>query len=398
MPAPAPTRLALACLAALSAAGVVGCGDKVNEQRVQARARWDDARARVLEGLASDQLAAGQLEDARKTCDEALAASGRVAAVHLLAARIDVERDDLPAARAALERARLLEPAPATLAEIEHLAGAIAERWQQADRAAEHHRRASELAPSEPGYLIAYAEALMAGGDAPAAAAALAGRATYFEGDAAVRDALGQVRAAQGQHAQAAAAFREASTLAPQDAAVRERLALSLIAAGEPAEAAVLLENLVADPANADRASLHAALGEARLARKQPDAARAAFQKAARLDAGSPATWLGIAKASLDAGELSRADAALRRAAALDPDSPALRLMAGYVRLRQDRPREAMAEFLRAADADPSDPLPHAMVALCLKQLGRDGEAAAHVGRALDLDPADPLALALRDE
>ncbi len=74
--------------------------------------RWQDARARVMVELASDQFEQGSIDDARALIDRARDASPRLAEVHVLAARCDLEEDNLRAAADALELARSLPADP----------------------------------------------------------------------------------------------------------------------------------------------------------------------------------------------------------------------------------------------------------------------------------------------
>jgi tetratricopeptide (TPR) repeat protein len=390
----------------LIAAGVVlgctigwtaGCSTSQEDDQAAAKVRWEDARARVFESLARDQFEAGQLAESRDTCNQSLAISMRNVSSLLLSARIDLERNDLKAAKQTLATARLLDPEPIAAAEIDHLDGVIAERWQDQPGALAFHESAATLQPDNPAYLIAYAESLTADGRADEARQALEARVTFFEGDAAVRDALGQVLRVLGHEREAVHYFSQAAVLAPDDASIRERLAMACLAAGDFGRAAHLLGNLIQSDERKESASLHLALGEAELRRQRPDEAIPAFQTAARLDGQSLAAWIGIAKASLDTAELSRAQAALRRADAIDAGHPEAGLLRGYLQLRQGRHDEAATTFARVARRMPADPVPLVMRALCLQATGRFSEAERELERALQLDPRDPLALALAD-
>ncbi len=384
-------RAATATVAIALFSGSVGCSSNPS-QKEKAKIHWNAARGQVQAKLAEDQLAAGQLDEARRTCDQALAITNRLPEIFLLSARIDIERNELPAALAALKYARQLQPPAQLAASVEHLSGVVAERWEETDKAVVHHGLATTLNPNEPTYLLAYAEALVSAGRADEAATELESRVTYFEGNAAIRDGLGQVYQAQGRHAEAAEMFRRASILVPDDLDVRERLAFATLQSGDTSRAAVLIEKLLTAPEMETRLSLHTALGECRLARGEHALARVSFQRAARLDSRHVPAWLGVAKASIEGGDLSRADQALERAFELAPESADVRLLRGYLRLKQDRISEAADDFVAAAEANPNDPMAQLLYGQCLQKLGRTGEAAAYYRRAQRLDPTDPLA------
>src|SRR5690606_39364292 len=106
------------------------------------------------------------LVDARKTNNDALKLSDRVAGVYVLKAKLDIESGDLPAASAALEAAKTLTPDDP---EPYYLGGIIAERWQKPEEALAAYRMAAERAPNELAYLLATSEMLMSLDRAPEA-------------------------------------------------------------------------------------------------------------------------------------------------------------------------------------------------------------------------------------
>src|SRR5690606_9426204 len=83
-----PVLLASTLVAILLAGG---CASRGPSQKEIARANWNEARARVLLNLASDQFKHGNLVDARKTTNDALKLSDRVAGVYVLKAKLDIE-------------------------------------------------------------------------------------------------------------------------------------------------------------------------------------------------------------------------------------------------------------------------------------------------------------------
>ena len=391
-----PTRHALASLAVAAALIVgAGCGGKATQQE-QAKVQWNAARGQVLQQLAEEQFAAGQLDEARDTCNQAMTVTDQLPGLFLLSARIDIERNDLTRASAALGAARSLNPVPQVLAQVEHVAGVIAERWEKTEEAVQHHGRSTRLDPNEPAYLIAHAEALVSAGRAEEAAVALQARVAHFEGDAAVRDALGQVLQALGDHETAAEMFRQASIFAPDDNAVRERLAFATMQAGDLVRASILFEKLLKNPDLDGSVSLRVAAGECRLARGEHDKAIDAFQQAARLDDRHVPAWLGVAKASMDAGEHRRARLALDRARRIAPRDAEVRMLDGYLLMEEGQLTAAAAAFGEAAALKPNDATAHALHGHCLAKLGRFDAASAAFDAAERVSPNDDLVSELR--
>ena len=369
-----------------------GCSSGKPSRKEQARANWNAARAGVLLNLANDQYRHGNFADARKTSNEALKLSNKVPGLFVLRAKLDIEDGELQSAAAALAAAKALSPADP---EPYYLSGIVNERWQKAEDALADYRAALERNGSEMAYLLAVAESLV-GLDRPAEAAALLEpKVAYFESSAPIRDMLGQVYAEQGRHAEAAEMFRQAAVLAPDDADIRERQAVALAQAGDFRRAADLLERLTAEPANAEKVSLHLTLAECRMQMGNAAGARAAYQRATRIDERNVAAWLGVGKAALAAGELDRAEVAVGRAEALRPAGRVgadVALLRGYVQLKRGQVEQAAASFAAAGRIEPRDPMPLTMYGYCQQLLGRPAEARRFYDRALELDPGETLA------
>lgn len=386
-------RVALVSTAILAGLLLAGCASSSQPSRKeQARAHWNDARARVLLNLASDQYAHGNLVDARKTVTDGLKLSDRVAGLFTLQAKLDIEDGQLQSASNALKLATRLAPADP---EPYYLNGIVAERWQQEEEALASYRQASQRAPTEMAYLLAVAESLLSLDRAPEAAAALEERLVFFESSAPIRDMLGQIYQEMDRHADAAELYRQASVLAPDDAAIRERHALALVEAGEWRKAAEVLERLLSLPEHAEQVFLHMALAECRLQQGNAAAARAAFTKAARIDPKNATAWLGVGKSALATGELERVEYAIQQVETQRPTGRTavdVALLRGYLHLKQDRVEDAARSFAAAGRIEPQDPMPQVMYGLCQQRLGKTEEARRYYTQALKMDPDDTLA------
>ncbi len=365
---------AILLAATLACGTLTGCSSGPT-QTEEATARWNAARAATLAQLATDQLEAGQLAEARETCDAALVVDQTLPAVHLLSARVALEEDDLQGASASLQRCGMLAPADAVAAEMHHLAGTIAGRWEQADEAVRRHRAAVALWPQEPNYLVGLAEALIDAERAPEAEAALMANLHRFQGEASVFDALGQVLSVQGRPADAAEMYRRASVYAPDDTDVRERQALAQLAAGDGAAAARTLRRLLDEVDG--RPSLHIALGEAYLSERDAERAEAAFRQATRLDRQSFAAWAGLTKSLLASNDANAAVMAATRAVATagTGERDNALLLRGFANVQHGNFRGAaddLDDLARAGDTLAAD-----LYALCLLGLGDEASARA---------------------
>jgi Flp pilus assembly protein TadD len=367
-----------------------GCGGlKPYDQKAEATANWNRARANVLGSLGRDQLQSGSLDKAERTIAEAVALDPTSAPLRVLAAKLAIEKGRLEVADRELTVARKLDP---KMAEAEYLQGIVLERWQKPQAALERYTAATEKDPGELAYLLARAEMMAATGAADEAIALLKDKIGYFEHSAAIRDAIGQLLVHQGRYAEAVVQFRQAVVLQTDDDNVREHLALAQFRAGQHREAAEGLERLVAKEAFAKRPDLFLALGESQLATGKLRDARGSFETSARLDPSNAAAWLCVAKTALRLGDLQRCDLALRKAMSLDAADPQPSLLLGYLRLKQHKFDEALFSFRRAAALDPTDTVATCMVGYTLARKGNNDAAMQHYAQALRQKPNDPLA------
>ena len=383
----------LIIVSALSIGGAFGCaapGGKTQKQA--ATEQWNHARATVLCSLAHDQYASGSFDKSRQTVDSATALDPKNIELVLLSARIDIELGQLESAQAELAKAATLDPKNA---EIDYLTGVVQQRWQRPDKAREAYARAVEKKSDDVAYLMAEAEMYVQLDDAPAALSLLQDRVVFYEHSAAIRDAIGQLLEQSGNLTRALEYYRQASALDGTDQDIRERLALALFRNGDYREALSQLSRVLAAPESAKRSDLQIAAGECELQLNLPSDARHRFDDLTTADDTNAAAWLGVAKASLNLGDLRRAEQAAMRATALLPGSASAHELLGYVRMRQARFDEAAVSFRRAMAADRADATNVCMLGMALTKQGRAAEAKAYFAQALAIDPKNELALRL---
>jgi tetratricopeptide (TPR) repeat protein len=376
---------------------LVGCANQPSsEQRLTqkeaARKNWNNARAAVLYKLAREQYSTGNLDDCRKSLDEALAHAADNVSVHVLSAKVWIELGKLEQAEHELQTARSLD---AKLAEADYLSGIIYQRWEKPKAALDFYVSASEKSPAELAYLMARAEMLVAMDRRAEALDILKDRMTYFESSPAIRDAVGQLLVQDRKYAQAVPILRQANILAPEEAPIREHLALAMFYNKQYRDAALIIEKIVKDERFADRADLLTALGECDLQTARPREARESFETAAQLQPGSVTVWINLGKAALQLDDLKRAELSLKKAISLDPQGPEANLMLGYLRLKQDKLDEALQAFRKAGTLDANDSVAICMTGYVLEKKGKSNEAIDCYARALKLKPDDQLAATL---
>jgi tetratricopeptide (TPR) repeat protein len=145
------------------------------------------------------------------------------------------------------------------------------------------------------------------------------------------------------------------------------------------------------EPARSVLASYALVTGDAEMARRRPDAARARYLAAAEL--GGELAWIqceiGTRFAELGETELA-VDWLQKSSAARDDALAENRLGRALVGLR--RLDEALAAFTRATRIDPTSATARSNRGGCLAMLGREEEALAEFREAVELDPRNVMA------
>lgn len=190
----------------------------------------------------------------------------------------------------------------------------------------------------------------------------------------------------QGRLDEAILDFRRAIALDPNLAAAQTNLVATLIRQRKSAEALAEIANLHAITHEQDPIAW-ALQGEAEFNSGHLDAARAAYERATRLNPGSAMIWSWIGFIQFKQNDLAGAEKSLRIALRLRPDDPETRKRLAELQLRLGKGAEA-ADLLGAqAAANPNDVASWINLGLAEQKRGRLAEAEQAWRKALELDP-----------
>jgi tetratricopeptide (TPR) repeat protein len=325
-----------------------GCGrTKFDQQREEARARWNESRAAMAVRLGQGCYDRGQFDRAQKHIEDVLKSENLPAPLLVLAARLAAEKGDFDEARRYAENARVADPRSA---EACYVLGIIEQTLGHNDQAMAEFAEAARLGPDDPKYILAETEMLVAAGRADGAAVRLRAAADRMPGQAEVHVAFGDVRSLLGQDAEAVADYRRALRVGADAAGLNERLATALFRSGAYAEAEPMLDELAQAKAPAEPDWLLRMRVDCLLALGRPDDARSLCRRRAETAPG--AVQVALAKCDVLENRLPSARKSLEAALAADPRDAEANALMGYVLVAQGRTDEARPH-LKAALADP---------------------------------------------
>jgi len=162
--------------------------------------------------------------------------------------------------------------------------------------------------------------------------------------------------------------------------------------------AEVQAESLEIQRLHADRPESWANLGLLYAGRAQPDEARAAYERALRIEPRFVPAAVNLADLHRASGRDDESERVLRDALARDAENADVHHALGLTLVRLGRRGEATVHLARAAELAPDRPRYAYVHAVALHSAGDSGGARRVVDALLERYPADPAGLALRDQ
>ncbi len=364
--------------------------------------RWNATRVAVMLQLATQQYQVGDYDKCRDTLQQGFAMNYPCAALHTLAARVELEKGSLEVANTHLKLAVQLDAADP---EPYYLLGVLYQRWQNNQTAHDYYNLAWQKKPSEAIYLLAVVEMEMAMGKYDDAQRLLEDKVIYFEQSAAVRAALAKIYTMKGQFDLASKFYREATVLSPDDASLRRNLAESYFFAGQYNEALPVLERIVSDGANTktqdpsapptddnasvDDPSVHLLLGRTYMALHRIPEARNVLADIVHDDPHNDLAWLTLGKAALEMGDVAQASNAVHHVLKDDPNNLDGLIVMAAAQQKMRAWEQAQQTLDRAVKIAPTDTTVLCMLGLNVQSQGKPAQAAEFYNKALAAKPDD---------
>lgn len=294
-----------------------------DDHRDRAQERWDRMRGNVELQVAEQHFRSGRLKESGKALQHVLSMSPQNVGAYKLATRLYIEQGELARAREAIAIALQHSMDDA---EAEYLAGIVAQRYGEMDRALEHYIAAQLLSPYEVEYVLAVAETWMALDKPTKALEVVEGRLTDFDGCGAIWMLAARLCRAVGLKGPAVEYCLEAHRLDQGDGWSEVEIGLTLIWAERLGEAIGILRPLVdeslASSASGDEnterpgpvsPSVVQALARAYMAEENWGEARAVLKPVMSKNATDATAWCLYTRASLMAGDVGSAREAISK-------------------------------------------------------------------------------------
>ncbi|MAX23530.1 MAG: hypothetical protein CMJ19_03410 [Phycisphaeraceae bacterium] len=383
------TRCLTTTLLAGASLVVIGCasGPTNHEKNVaSAEQRWKDARGGLLLQAAQRQFDAGDLQQSTKTLDDAINYDPSNAKLHLLSARISMEKGLLERSFRQLELAWSLSE---KLSEIPYYQGVIQQRWQNYDLARDYYIKAGELEADNVAYLMAAAEMDLALKQNQAALDRLLARVDYFDQNAGIRVAVADIYRMLQDYDKAITYYRQAVLLDPESFTTIEQLANTLMLAERFGEAIGVYEQLLVNDAFASRDDLKQTLATCYVRSGQLAKARKLYEAMRQANAHDVAAWVGLGDVAMKQQDLVTAMRVANRLQNLAPDQHEGFLLAGLCYHQREDHARAAAMFNRAMALMPQSSEPAILLGLSLQQSGKLEAAAQAYAEAIRRQPQD---------
>lgn len=377
------------------------------QSRAAAQERWDEMRGGARLQVAKRHLQARRYKDAERELELVIASTPDQADAYLLSARLWLELGELAKAHQAVESAR----ACSSDAEIDFVAGIVAQRYDDSAAALAHYGRATAKAALVSDYLLAYAEMLIAEDLHLEALELLDTRMRDFDRNAPMRTLAARVLRQLGLRGPALQRAREAVRLTDaKDPGAVADLGSILVWTGRFDEAIELLEPIVAPGTDLERSpdadrrddtdrvfytGVLYDLARAYLGAGRHWDAMAAVATLIETRPNDPAPRILLARAALLAGRLDAADDAISAAGQGTGSLLEVHLLDAYVALQRGDVPAAAAAAQRAVDLNGRSPDAYCLVGQAAEAMGDRESARRAYLQATQIDPGSQLGRSL---
>ncbi|MBL8874892.1 MAG: tetratricopeptide repeat protein [Phycisphaerae bacterium] len=389
----------LVVLAGVVCASLIGCtghGVSTRRESSAAKERLAAMKSAMEWQSAKQQLLSGNTAKALESINRSLGLNPNVAKSHVLKGRILMEQGDLEGALNWFGTAEGLDPENV---EAQYYSAIVYERLKQPDEALARYRRASDLEPSNPQYVIAAAEVLMDQGKLEDAETELTSHRASFANNPGVNQTLGHIAMMQNKSEDAMNFFEQARLAAPDDPAIQNDLIGSQIACKKFADAEHNITKLMKQKGFEDRRDLRLQRARCLVELDRPMDAREVLVKLTTSDGGASdvEAWIELGKLSYKLKDLNRARTASARLVAIAPERPEGYQLRAMVFRKTGAMDQAHDNAIKAVAIAPTAEN-YVLLGMIERQMGNTNDANLCFAEALKIEPANPMATSQIEE
>ena len=369
-----------------------------NSPRADAKRHWNEMRGDIQLQLAENHFDAGRFDESEKALEQAITLSPDHARVFVLATKLHLEKGDLAKARAAISRAEAL---PGDSAEVQYLAGIVAERYGDRDMALEHYSSAAMQDPQMAAYVLAQAETLVALDKPIEAMELIEVRLQDFDGNAPMRMLAAHLNERLGLRGPAVEYAREALRIQENDAGLSGEVGRILVWAEQYEEVIAVLRPVVEtglaacgsngpikiDGKSPVMPSMLRDLARAYMATRQWREAQWVLRPLMARDEVDSAGWCMYAQAALMLGDQAAAWETIYTLHQNAPPTAESLLLASHIAVRRGDFPVALDAATRAVQMDGRMATAYCLMGQAYEGLGRAEDARQAYAKAAALDP-----------
>ncbi len=380
------TRWIVTSLLMLAAAG---CGPTQPDAKAEAFKRWDQTRAQMLYGVATEHFRNGQLDRAAGKAVEALSMDEKYTPARLLLGKVYIEQGHYPQAISELQR--VCAEAPKS-PEAFYCLAVAQEKNGMLDDALASYRRSQAIDAGSMAAVTAAAEVLVNMGKVEDARIYLESYMSSAGTEPALYELAGRLAAMTDDHREAVKYLQQALDLDPKNLRYRESLGRSQFHAGLLADSLDTLRPLTKAANYSCPVWVHTMMGDCLMAAGRAEEARDCYHIVKNMQPESCGAWTNLAKAALAAGDTARAILAAQQALSLDRASLDASMLLGYSLMRDGQLARAAEVLSAAAKSHTDQAIVHCLLGRVYAADGKNDDAARCYAYALKLDPQNALA------
>ena len=388
MKTPNTKRLIVAAMAGILVCTAVGCSSATShkENVAAAHTRVNKFRSDMMIPMITDNLEAGDLDEAQRSLMEAIQSDPKNPRLYVLLGRVELERGRL---ERSMHRFDLAIELDNKISGAHYYKGIVQQRWHRYEQAQWSYNRAFELNRDNIDYLLANVEMHVANNKTDEALKLLLKHENYFESSAGLRSAIGQVYTLKGDFKSASRYFRDSLLINSSDTKTKEDYSLVLFKSGQYKQVITTINELNTTAGYRTRSDIQYALGDSYEKIGDLQNANDVYLKIVNSSESNAQAWLRLGEISWLRNDVPSTIVAARNVIKLEPKRYDGYFLAGMAAMQSGDLVESAKLFDECAMLNDEITAPLLLSGIVLEKQGLKLEAKKRFKTAVDRDPED---------